>query len=105
MKNSDDSSNIYTLYCEGGSFNIENGQPGYRTNIDNDSENSTTSTWGGITDPAKGPNMYTPTVDEEEVSPIEKIKKLIQMEIKRTPEKMTYASRVLKKLLKTIESV
>lgn len=69
-----------------------------------DLKNSTTNTWGGLTDPSLGPQMYTPTV-EEEVTPIEQIKKLIQQEIDRAPKGMTYAKRVLRKILKLADSV
>lgn len=80
-------------------------QPGdqkFRPSVD---RKHSTPEWDGITDPTKGPSMLTPSVDEEEVTPVEKIRKLIKQEIKRAPSKMTYAKRVLKKLLRACSSV
>ena len=72
-----------------------------------DRHNSTPE-WAGLTDPSKGPQTLTPSVDEEEIGhqdKMSKMKALIEMEIQRAPKKMTYAIRVLKKLLQQMESL
>jgi len=102
-----DFTRIQELYCEGSYRDIETMQPSARNiKVDRDLRNSTDGVWGGITDPSRGPSMYTPSVDEEVVeTSTDKIKKLIQHEIDVAPKKMTYAKRVLKKLLDNIDSL
>jgi len=88
--------------------NIETMQPAsQRFKAEYDRRNSTPE-WSGMTDPSKGPQMLTPSVDEENVGgrdKMSKIKALIEIEIQRAPKKMTYAIRVLKKLLNQMESL
>jgi hypothetical protein len=60
--------------------------------------------WNGLNDPGKTDSVLTPSVDEEE-TPLSKVRSLVQKEIDLTPEKMTYALRVLNKLLKSIDSM
>lgn len=88
--------------------NIETMQPSdQRMKVKRDELNSA-DVWRGIVDPSKGPGMYTPSIDEEEVAKPDKMSKmreLIEAEIKRAPKKMTYAIRVLNGLLKKMESL
>lgn len=72
-----------------------------------DRRNSTPE-WDAMTDPSKGPQTMTPSVDEEQIGQQDKtskMKALIEMEIQRAPKKMTYAIRVLKKLLQQMDSL
>ena len=100
-----DIDNINQIVSEAVYRDIETMQTGdqkYRPTLDK--HNSTTE-WDGIIDPTKGPNMLTPSVDEEEASVVDKLKSIINKELEIAPKKMTYAKRVLKKLLKLCDSL
>lgn len=75
--------------------------------VNNQKRNPAYSTpqWDGIVDPAKGNMLNSFSVDEEQLDEKGKLKKLIQMEIDVAPKKMTYAKRVLNKLLNQIDSL
>lgn len=64
-----------------------------------------TPVWDGIVDPAKSNMLNSFSVDEEQLDEKGKLKKLIQKEIDAAPKKMTYAKRVLNKLLDQIDSL
>lgn len=85
--------------------NMETMQPSDKRYKSEYNRHDSTPEWDGLTDPSKGPSMLTPSVDEEEPDKLSKIKNLIEAEIKKAPEKMTYAIRVLKSLLQKIDSV
>ncbi len=88
--------------------NMETMQPAsQRFKVKNDIPNST-SEWSALNDPSRAQSTMTPTVDEEEVAhqdKMSKMKALIEMQIQRAPKRMTYAIRVLKKLLAQMESL
>lgn len=64
-----------------------------------------TPTWDGVVDPAKGNMLNSFSVDEEELDQAGKLKKLVQKELDAVPKNMSYARRVLDKLLKQIDSL
>lgn len=64
-----------------------------------------TPQWDGVVDPAKGNMLNSFSVDEEQLDDKGKLKKLIQQEIDVAPKKMTYAKRVLQKLMNHIDSL
>lgn len=100
-----DLQNLKTLVTEMQYRDMESMQPSIQKfKAEYDKKNST-GVWSGMTDPSKGPSMYTPSVDEEQVSEKEKIKNLIQQEINNAPKRMTYARRVLRSLLKKVDSI
>ena len=75
--------------------------------VDDQKRNPAHSTpqWDGVIDPAKGNMLNSFSVDEENLDDKGKLKKLIQQEIDIAPKKMTYAKRVLQKLLNHIDSL
>lgn len=75
--------------------------------VDDQKRNPRLSTpaWDGIVDPAKGNMLNSFSVDEEQLDATGKLKKMIQHEIDVAPKKMTYAKRVLKKLLDQMDSL
>lgn len=75
--------------------------------VDDQKRNPRLSTpaWDGLVNPSKGNMLNSFSVDEEQLDVAGKLKKLIQQEIDAAPKKMTYAKRVLKKLLDQIDSL
>jgi hypothetical protein len=107
MTNSD-INKIHNLVLEQQYRNIETMQPtANMLKVDNQKRSPTLSTpvWDGLVNPSKGNLLNSFSVDEEQLNTTDKLKKLIQQEIDVAPKKMTYAKRVLKKLLDQIDSL
>jgi hypothetical protein len=107
MKSSD--INNINILLENQYRNMETMQPSaskiMRTSDQRRNPALSTPQWDGITDPAKGNMLNSFSVDEEQLDDKGKLKKLIQQELDVAPKKMTYAKRVLKKLLDQIDSL
>lgn len=111
MQSNVKSSDIYNinLLIENQYRDVETMQPTASKirNVSDQKRNPALSTtvWDGIVDPAKDNMLNSFSVDEEQLDEKGRFKKLIQHEIDAAPKKMTYAKRVLKKLLDQIDSL
>lgn len=107
MTNSD-INKIHNLVLEQQYRNMETMQPtANMLKVSDQKRNPRLSTpeWDGLVNPSKGNMLNSFSVDEEQLDATGKLKKLIQQEIDVAPKKMTYAKRVLKKLLDQIDSL
>lgn len=107
MTNSD-IDKIHNLMLEQQFRNMETMQPTANMIKASDQKRNprlSTPAWDGIVDPAKSKTLNTISIDEEQPDAAGKIKKMIQHEIDVAPKKMTYAKRVLKKLLDQMDSI